>query len=78
MNYDVSFPMFAKIDVNGDGRPPAVPVAEGRSVPGSSAARIKWNFTKFLVGRDGQVLDRFAPTTTPDKIEPDVEKALRA
>ena len=77
MNYGVSFPMFAKIDVNGDETHPLFAwLKEER--PGLLGGAIKWNFTKFLVGRDGRVLDRFAPTTTPDKIEPDVEKALRA
>ena len=77
MNYGVSFPMFAKIDVNGDDAHPLFRwLKEERS--GLLGGAIKWNFTKFLIGRDGQVLDRFAPTTTPDKLEPDVEKALRA
>jgi len=77
MNYGVSFPMFAKVDVNGDGAHPLFRwLKDERS--GVLGGAIKWNFTKFLVGRDGQVLDRFAPTTTPDKLEPDVEKALRA
>ena len=77
MNYGVSFPMFARIDVNGDDAHPLFRwLKEERS--GLLGGAIKWNFTKFLIGRDGQVLDRFAPTTTPDKLEPDVEKALRA
>jgi len=77
MNYGVSFPMFAKVDVNGEDAHPLFRwLKEERS--GLLGGAIKWNFTKFLVGRDGQVLDRFAPTTTPDKLEPDVEKALRA
>jgi len=77
MNYGVSFPMFAKVDVNGEGAHPLFRwLKDERS--GVLGGAIKWNFTKFLVGRDGQVLDRFAPTTTPDKLEPDVEKALRA
>ncbi|SDU82912.1 glutathione peroxidase [Microlunatus sagamiharensis] len=77
MNYGVSFPMFAKVDVNGEDAHPLFRwLKDERS--GLLGGAIKWNFTKFLVGRDGQVLDRFAPTTTPDKLEPDVEKALRA
>ena len=77
MNYGVSFPMFARIDVNGEDAHPLFRwLKEERS--GLLGGAIKWNFTKFLIGRDGQVLDRFAPTTTPDKLEPDVEKALRA
>jgi glutathione peroxidase len=77
MNYGVSFPMFAKIDVNGEDAHPLFRwLKEERS--GVLGGAIKWNFTKFLLGRDGQVLDRYAPTTTPDKIEPDITKALRA
>lgn len=77
MNYGVSFPMFAKVEVNGDGTHPLFAwLKEER--PGLLGGAIKWNFTKFLLGRDGQVLDRFAPTTTPDKLEPDIQKALRA
>ncbi len=77
MNYGVSFPMFAKVDVNGEDTHPLFRwLKEERS--GLLGGAIKWNFTKFLVGRDGRVIDRFAPTTTPDKIEPDVQKALRA
>ena len=77
MNYGVTFPMFAKIDVNGDDAHPLFRwLKQERS--GVLGGAIKWNFTKFLLGRDGQVLDRYAPTTTPDKIEPDITKALRA
>ena len=77
MNYGVTFPMFAKIDVNGDDAHPLFRwLKQERS--GVLGGAIKWNFTKFLLGRDGQVLDRYAPTTTPDKIEPDIEQALRA
>ncbi len=77
LNYGVSFPMFAKIEVNGDGTHPlfAWLKAERTGLLGGS---IKWNFTKFLVGRDGRVLDRFAPTTTPDQLEGDVKAALAA
>ncbi|MBA8796041.1 glutathione peroxidase [Friedmanniella endophytica] len=75
MNYGVSFPMFAKVEVNGDDAHPLWKWLrdEKRGILGGA---IKWNFTKFLVGRDGQVLDRYAPTTTPDKIAPDIEKVL--
>ena len=77
MNYGVTFPMFAKVDVNGENTHPLFAwLKEERS--GLLGGAIKWNFTKFLVGRDGQVLDRYAPTTTPDKIEPDIAKALKA
>ena len=77
MNYGVTFPMFAKIEVNGDGTHPLFRwLKKERS--GLLGGAIKWNFTKFLVGRDGTVLDRFAPTTTPDALEPDIAKALQA
>ncbi len=75
-HYDVSFPMFEKIEVNGDGAHPLYRLlkAAAPGVLGSEA--IKWNFTKFLVGRDGQVVKRYAPATAPDKIEADIEAAL--
>jgi glutathione peroxidase len=75
-NYGVSFPMFSKVDVNGDeAHPLFVWLREEKSglMPGDA---IKWNFTKFLVGRDGQVIKRFAPTTEPDKLGDHVEAAL--
>ena len=74
--YHVTFPMFAKIDVNGDAAAPLYRYlkAEKRGLLGSEA--IKWNFTKFLVHRGGQVLKRFAPNDTPESIAPDIEKAL--
>ena len=74
--YDVTFPLFAKVDVNG---PQTHPVFEylKRAEPGVlGTTAIKWNFTKFLVGRDGTVLRRYAPATTPESIEPDVVAAL--
>jgi len=74
-NYGVSFPMFDKIDVNGDDAHPLYKWlrTEKGGLLGDS---IKWNFTKFLVGKDGQVIKRYAPTTDPDKIAPDIEDAL--
>ena len=76
-NYGVTFPMFAKIDVNGSNTHPlfAWLKNEKRGLGGSA---IKWNFTKFLVGRDGSVLDRFAPQTLPGELVADIEKALAA
>ncbi|MDQ1210651.1 glutathione peroxidase [Acinetobacter baylyi] len=75
-NYGVSFPMFAKVDVKG---PEAHAIfryltREAKGILGSE--NIKWNFTKFLVGRDGKVLNRYAPTTKPESLEEDIEKAL--
>ena len=76
LNYGVSFPMMAKIDVNG---PAADPLyqwlsAEAPGLLGSKS--IKWNFTKFLVGKDGQVIKRYAPADAPAALAKDIEKAL--
>ena len=78
MNYGVSFPMMAKVQVNGSAAHPLWQwlKAEAPGLLGSEA--IKWNFTKFLVGRDGQVLKRYAPTDTPESLRADIEKALAA
>ncbi len=72
VNFDVSFPLFAKIDVNGRQTHPLYEYLKSarRGLLGTRA--IKWNFTKFLVGRDGAVLRRYAPTTKPERIERDV------
>ena len=76
LTYDVTFPVFAKIDVNGAGADPLFErlKSDAPGVLGSKA--IKWNFTKFLVGRDGVVVDRYAPTTKPEDIRKDIEKLL--
>jgi glutathione peroxidase len=76
LNYGVSFPMMAKIDVNGAQAHPLYTwlCAEAPGLLGTKA--IKWNFTKFLVGRDGQVLKRYAPTDTPASLVRDIEAAL--
>ena len=78
LNYGVSFPMMAKIDVNG---PAAHPLyqwlsSEAPGLLGSKA--IKWNFTKFLVGKDGKVIRRYAPTDKPQDMAKDVDAALAA
>ncbi len=76
--YGVTFPMFAKVDVNGDDAHPLFAWLR-KAAPGLLGSEtIKWNFTKFLVDRDGRVVERFAPTTTPDDIVPAIEKLLRA
>ncbi|MEO9248033.1 glutathione peroxidase [Citricoccus nitrophenolicus] len=77
LNYGVEFPMFAKVDVNGAGAHPLF-VWLRRETAGLLGGAIKWNFTKFLVGGDGQVLERFAPTTGPEKLRPAIEAALSA
>lgn len=76
LNYDVSFPLMAKIDVNGDGADPLYKwlKAEAPGVMGTKG--VKWNFTKFLIGRDGKVVRRYAPTDKPDKLEADIEALL--
>ncbi|WGX96965.1 glutathione peroxidase [Nocardioides sp. L-11A] len=74
-NYGVSFPMFAKVDVNGKEAHPLYQWLK-KEQGGLIGGAIKWNFTKFLLGRDGQVLDRYAPTTEPAKMSGDIEKAL--
>ena len=77
-NYGVSFPMMEKIDVNGNGAAPLYQwlTKEKPGLLGLTA--IKWNFTKFLVGRDGTVLKRYAPLDTPASLTRDVEAALAA
>lgn len=74
-NYGVSFPMMAKIDVNGKN---AHPIFEWlkQQKSGLLTNSIKWNFTKFLISRDGQVINRYAPTSKPEAIKADIEKAL--
>lgn len=77
-NYGVSFQMMSKIQVKGDGAHPLYQwlTAEAPGILGSKA--IKWNFTKFLVGRDGRVIKRYAPQDAPQKIAKDIEAALAA
>jgi glutathione peroxidase len=76
VNYDISFPMFAKIEVNGSGTHPLYRhlKTEAKGLLGSAA--IKWNFTKFLVARDGRVVARYAPTDKPESIEHDIVALL--
>jgi len=74
--YGVSFPLFAKIDVNGADEHPLYAELK-RDAPGLLGSRaIKWNFTKFLIGRDGRVLRRFAPITAPSKLRQAIQQAL--
>jgi glutathione peroxidase len=78
MNYGVSFPMMAKVDVNGTSADPLWAWLKG-SAPGVLGSEtVKWNFTKFLVGRDGKVIRRYAPNEEPDAIRRDIEAALAA
>ena len=77
LNYGVSFPMFAKIDVNGKDAHPLFTWLKDEK-KGLLGGKIKWNFTKFLVGRDGQVIERYSPTTEPKAIADDIRAALAA
>jgi glutathione peroxidase len=76
LTYDVDFPMFAKVDVNGDSADPLFKYLrkEAPGLMGSTA--IKWNFTKFLIDRSGKVVGRFAPQVTPEQLRGEVEKLL--
>lgn len=73
-NYGVTFPMFEKVDVNGKDAHPLYKWMKKEQ--GGMLSMVKWNFTKFLISRDGRVLERYSPTSTPDKFEADIEKAL--
>lgn len=74
-NYGVTFPMFAKIDVNGDEAHPLYRWLKGEKPGVLGTEAIKWNFTKFLVGRDGQVIKRYAPTDKPTALKDDILRA---
>ena len=76
INYGVSFPMFEKVEVNGDAAHPVFRYLK-EALPGVLGGRIKWNFTKFLIGRDGKPLKRFAPISTPEKMEAAIVAALK-
>jgi glutathione peroxidase len=75
LNYGVTFPIFAKIDVNGENTDPLFSFLKEQK-KGMLSKNIKWNFTKFLVDQNGQVVERYAPTTEPLKMESDLEKLL--
>ncbi len=76
LTYDVDFPMFAKIEVNGSGAHPLWKWLKKEKGGLLGIDAIKWNFTKFLVGRDGRPLKRYAPTDTPESLRKDIEAAL--
>lgn len=75
INYGVTFPMFAKVDVNGENAHPVFKYLK-TELSGFLGSRIKWNFTKFLVDKNGNPVKRFSPTTKPEKIEKHLEKLL--
>jgi glutathione peroxidase len=78
LTYEVTFPLFAKIDVNGDGAHPLYRWLKKEQAGVLGTQAIKWNFTKFLVDRSGRVVRRYAPTDTPEKIDGDVAALLAA
>jgi glutathione peroxidase len=76
LNYGVSFPMMAKVEVNGDGAAPLYQWLK-TAAPGILGSKaVKWNFTKFLIGRDGRVVRRYAPTDKPEGLAKDIEALL--
>lgn len=74
-NYGVTFPLFEKVEVNGPGAHPLFRWLS-ECLPGFAGRRVKWNSTKFLIGRDGRPLARFAPLTKPEKLEAHIQRAL--
>jgi glutathione peroxidase len=78
LNYGVSFPMMAKVDVNGERADPLWGWLQHEAPGILGTEAIKWNFTKFLVGRDGRVLKRYAPDVVPERLRADIEQALAA
>ena len=78
LNYGVSFPMMAKVDVNGANADPLWKWLKSEKPGMLGIEAIKWNFTKFLVGKDGKVIKRFAPNDEPDAMRADIEAALKA
>lgn len=75
LKYGVTFQMFSKIDVNGEKEEPLYTFLKAQR-KGMVVSKIKWNFTKFLVDRDGNVVERYGPTTTPQKIEEKIKELL--
>lgn len=75
-SYDVKFPMFAKVDVNGPNAHPLYAWLKSKAKGVLGTEGIKWNFTKFLIDRNGQVVSRYAPTTKPEAIRSDIEDLL--
>lgn len=76
LNYGVSFPMMAKVEVNGAGAHPLWRWLKAQAPGVLGTEGVKWNFTKFLVGRDGRVIKRYAPQDAPEKLRADIEAAL--
>lgn len=76
LQFNISFPLFDKIDVNGDNAHPLFSYLKQQAPGLLGTKKIKWNFTKFLVGKDGTVIKRYAPTTKPEDITADLKSAL--
>ncbi|MCK3685024.1 glutathione peroxidase [Maribellus sp. YY47] len=76
INYGVSFPMFSKVDVNGEEAHPIFKYLK-KELSGVLGSKIKWNFTKFLIDKNGKPVKRFAPITKPEKLEPYIEQLLK-
>ena len=76
LDYPVSFPLFAKVDVNGDSAHPLYQFLKKQQKGVLGTAAVKWNFTKFLVSKAGDVVERYAPQTKPDDLRADIEKIL--
>ncbi|EMJ99899.1 glutathione peroxidase [Leptospira sp. WS58.C1] len=75
VNFGVNFPLFKKIEVNGDGTHPVYQYLK-KQAPGLLGKSIKWNFTKFLIDKQGNVIKRFAPMTPPEKLDKQIEELL--
>ena len=75
LNHGVTFPLMSKIEVNGDGAHPIYQYLKS-AAKGTFGSAIKWNFTKFLISRDGKTVKRYAPTVTPEKMEKDIQEML--
>ena len=75
-NFQVTFPVFAKVEVNGMGADPLYQFLTNKKPGLMDSKKIKWNFTKFLINKNGQPIERFSPTTTPEKITEKIENAL--
>jgi len=76
LRFNIKFPLFSKIDVNGENTHPLFDFLKSQATGLLGSRSIKWNFTKFLVNKEGKVIKRYAPTTKPEAIESDIEKLL--
>lgn len=76
MTYNVTFPVLSKVDVNGDGTSPIYQFLKSKAPGLLGTEMIKWNFTKFLVSKNGEVIKRYSPNTEPKDIAADIQKAL--